>query len=99
MEKWKDIKGYEGLYQVSNLGRIKSFQKEPEGRIMHVSWGNWADYHVVLSKNGRQRGFSVHRLVAQAFVPNPHPRKFTIVYARDGDRTNCRADNLYWGSK
>ena len=83
-EVWKDIKDYEGLYQVSNLGRIKSLS-----RFHYTGWGKNKGYikkekilkprydkkgyqMVVLYKNGIGKNFKVHRLVAEAFIPNPN---------------------------
>ena len=79
-EIWKDIKGYEGLYQVSNLGRVKSLKflsnvhKKYYDREKILKTGkDIRGYDVViLCRNGVQKGFKVHRLVAEAFIPNPN---------------------------
>ena len=73
-EIWKDIEGYEGLYQVSNLGRVKSLNYHSTGKE------NYLTPHIVgrgylrvgLSKNNKKTRFLVHRLVACAFIPNPN---------------------------
>lgn len=82
MEEWKDIEGYEGLYQVSNEGRVKSLYREiayKDGRkkiirerILHNFLSDLGYYHVMLSKNGVPRRYKVHRLVAKAFIANPN---------------------------
>lgn len=71
-EIWKDIKGYEGLYQVSNLGRVKSLNYLRTGKeqILKLNLEKWGYYTVKLS-NGTPKWFKVHRLVAQSFIPNP----------------------------
>lgn len=74
-EIWKDVVGYEGLYQVSNLGRIKRDKlKKPE--LINKGY-----YRVSLSKDGTVRRYFVHRLVAEAFIPNPE--KYPIVNHKD----------------
>ena len=97
-EVWRDIVGYEGLYQVSNLGRVKSLPKyhykyekilsltvnKRDGRIS-----------VMLSKSPTERKrFSVHRLVAIAFLDNPH--NYPEINHRDENPQNNRVNNLEW---
>lgn len=103
MEIWKDIKNYEGYYQVSNHGRIRSVDR----KILYKS-GNWAnhkgrvkkistktEYRVaLLSKNNKQRLFKISRLVAQAFVDNPY--SYNVVNHKDGNKHNDCVDNLEW---
>jgi len=94
-EIWEDIKGYEGLYQVSNLGRVRN----GKGKI-HKSFLAYTGYeHVVLydhknhsGKNGKHH--LVHRLVAEAFVPNPDG--LPVVNHIDENRANNVASNLEW---
>lgn len=102
-EIWKDIVGYEGLYQVSNLGRVRSLdryvlhkqsvRKLHKGCIMNPY--RITGYPAVhLSKDGQKKGFLVHRLVATAFIPNPN--NLPEVNHKDESRTNNIVDNLEW---
>lgn len=68
MEIWKDIKDFEGLYQVSNFGRVRSFYKGC--RILSPGETRRGYLRVCLCKNGKRKSFLVHRLVAEAFLPN-----------------------------
>lgn len=72
-EEWKDIKGFEGLYQVSNYGRVKSLPKykKPKNRIMKPYKTIDGRYQITLHKNAKNKKLFVHRLVAGAFIPNP----------------------------
>ena len=100
MELWKDIPDYEGIYQISNLGNVKRlpiilhnrFYKEKLLTICHNS-GTGYDF-VCLRKNDRDKNFSVHRLVAQAFIPNPH--NYSDVNHIDGNKQNNSVENLEW---
>lgn len=101
-EIWKDIKGYEGLYQVSNLGNIKSFEfRNNRGifkreKILYKSTRS-GYYTVNLCKNTIRKSKQVHRLVAEAFIPNPLNKK--IVNHIDFDRKNNKVENLEWCSQ
>ena len=101
-EVWKDIKGYEGLYQISNLGNVKSVNrivsrgtnfKPVRERILKT--GNKDRYrYVMLSKYGKSKTGWVHRLVAQAFIPNPD--NLPCVNHKDENPSNNVVDNLEW---
>ena len=91
-EIWKDIPGYEGLYQVSNLGNVKSlFRYRRKLSIQTQPNGYKA---VVLYKNGNKKFKLVHRLVAEAFIPNPY--KKPAVNHLDENRGNNVVSNLEW---
>lgn len=92
-EIWKDIKGYEGLYQVSNYGRVKSFKHNKEKLRKEVK-DNMGYLIVNLSKNGNKKIYKIHRLVAEAFLQNPN--NYPQVNHKDENKINNRADNLEW---
>lgn len=96
MEQWKDIVGYEGKYQVSNLGNVRSLNYRKSGTIKEMKQRiNNRGYSLVgLVKNRKQKYYSVHRLVAQAFITNPDNK--SEVNHIDGNKTNNHADNLEW---
>lgn len=95
-ELWKPVVGYEGLYEVSNLGRVKSLpRKGTKGGVLTPSYSNSKHYaHIPLTKNGKLRTTSLHRVVALAFIPNPENKP--QVNHINGDKTNNRTDNLEW---
>jgi hypothetical protein len=100
MEIWKEIKGYEGLYQVSNYGRIKSLSHiNYLGRLRQecILGSRLSDrgYHTaVLYNNGKPKSFRVHQLVAKAFIDNPFNKPH--VNHLDGIKSNNFIDNLEW---
>ena len=89
-EIWKDVVGYEGLYLVSNLGSIK----RADGKLVSQYFSNCNYAKVVLKKNQNYKQYSVHRLVAQAFIPNPENKPH--INHKDAIRFNNRVDNLEW---
>jgi hypothetical protein len=99
-EIWKDIKGYEGLYQISNLGRIKSLDKKDsigrkiKGKLMRNIVRKDGYFGIILSKDGKAKDFLIHRLVAQAFVLNKD--NYKEVNHKDECKQNNNATNLEW---
>lgn len=93
MEIFKDIKGYEGLYQVSNMGNVKSLNKR-KGRILKPQKDSDGYLQVNLYKQGKLKHHKIHRLVAQAFIDNPN--NYEEVNHRDEDKTNNNVTNLEW---
>ena len=95
-EIWKDIEGYEGLYQISTLGRVRSLRKFDELNNIFVMKPNASNryYKISLSKNGKTKYFFVHRLVAQAFIPNPD--NLSLVNHKDCNKLNNCVSNLEW---
>lgn len=92
-EIWKDILGYEGLYQVSNFGRVKSLKFGKE-RILKLTKDKDGYLIVNLYKNNKSKTFKVHRLVAEAFIPNPD--NLPQVNHKDEDKSNNILSNLEW---
>lgn len=96
MENWKDVTGYEGLYQVSDQGNVRSLNwRGSKGtKNLWLKPHNKGYLQVELAKNGVRKTFTVHRLVANAFVPNPD--KLPVINHIDEDKQNNRAENLEW---
>lgn len=96
IEEWKDIEGYEGLYQVSNLGRVKRSKGKymKSERILRLFINTPGYLQVMLCKNNKCKKFTVHRLVAEAFIPN-HENKPQVNHI-DEDKTNNMVSNLEW---
>lgn len=92
-EIWRDVAGFEGLYQVSNLGRVKSLKFGKE-RILKPGTYNYGRKFVILCKNRDKLHKLVHRLVAQAFIPNPD-KKPEVDHIDTNTSNNC-VDNLRW---
>ena len=92
-EIWKDIEGYEGLYQVSNFGRVRSL-KNGKVRILKPLTNKNGYLRVQLYKNNSLKTIFIHRLVAMAFIPNPN--NLPMVNHKDEDKTNNIVSNLEW---
>ena len=90
-EIWKDIKGFEGLYQVSNLGRVKSLRRNI---ILRQGITRKGYESVLLCTNSIHKGYYIHRLVAHAFIPNPD--NLPQVNHKDENKTNNCVGNLEW---
>lgn len=104
-EIWKDVVGYEGYYQVSNLGNVRSIDRYVKGNGLtaekqlkkgkmlkqFLKQGAWS---VTLRKEGTYKFRYTYRLVAEAFIPNPN--NLPLINHIDEDRTNPRVDNLEW---
>lgn len=104
-EIWKDIKGYEGIYQVSNFGRVRSLDRtvadkrgrtlKIKGKILSPSVSPKGGYlGIALCKNGKSHSMKVHRLVAEAFIPNDN--NLPCINHKDEDTSNNKASNLEW---
>ena len=93
---WKDIPGYEGVYQVSNTGKVRSLNYRGTGKtkILKQSTSKHGYKKVVLYKNKKGKTYLVHRLIAQTFIPNPN--NWPQVNHKDENKTNNVAWNLEW---
>lgn len=108
VEIWKDIPGYEGYYQVSNTGKVKSLERisvrnngksedvkcHLRERMLNIQTQAQGYSQVVLSKNGSRKTFRLHALVAKLFVENPFKKKY--INHIDGNKKNNKASNLEW---
>ena len=94
IEIWKDIEGFEGLYQVSSLGNIKSFKQNKNGKILkkQITYDGYA--FVGLVKNKISKNYKIHRLVAQSFIDNPD--NLLEINHKDKNKLNNCIDNLEW---
>lgn len=94
MEEWKDIIGYEGMYQISSEGRVRSFYHNKWNILsLHIA-GKTNHLKIGLYKDKCRKHFFVHRLVAIAFIPNPN--NYTEVNHKDENPLNNNVNNLEW---
>jgi hypothetical protein len=93
---WKDISGYEGLYQVSNTGKVRSLNYRHTGKtkVMKPSTNKLGYKCVNLCKDGKRKIYFIHRLVALAFIPNPN--NYPIINHKDENPSNNAVWNLEW---
>lgn len=107
MENWKDVKGYEGFYQVSDLGNVRSlardvyrqngtFHHHVEEKILVPGINRYCYQYVNLCKNGKRKVMTIHRLVAMAFLPNPENKP--MINHKDEVKNNNSVENLEWCS-
>ena len=108
MEEWRDIPGYEGLYQVSNLGRIRSLIDKKydlnekvvkiinREKMLKQNLTKKGYCNVKLYKNGKGETYKIHRLVAETFIPNPENKP--QVNHIDGNKQNNCVSNLEWNT-
>ena len=106
IEEWRDVVGFEGLYQVSNLGRVKGLDRLVDtninnvnrrihkGKLLKPQFNNKGYKRVNLCKNGNKNFAFVHRLVAEAFIPNPN--NYPVVNHKDENPKNNCVENLEW---
>lgn len=104
MEEWKQIKGYEGFYEISNLGRVKSVIRKPirsrnrpsTKKENILKWRLNSDGYpvVTLVVNRVYKQFLVHRLIAEHFIVNTN--NYKVVNHKDGNKENCSISNLEW---
>lgn len=104
-ESWEDIEGYEGFYQVSNLGRVRSVDREVmrkghvarlKGRILNIAINRDGYGLVLLTKNSERKRFSVHSIVAKTFITNPDPTNFIQVNHKNENKLDNTPNNLEW---
>ena len=93
-EQWKDIFGYDGAYQVSDLGRVRS-HKSGEWKVLKPRKNNWNYLRDALCKDGKPKNIPVHRLVASAFIPNDNIFN-TEINHRNEIKSDNRVSNLEW---
>lgn len=99
-EVWKDIVGYEGLYKVSDKGNIYSVERISSqgnkwgGITLKPRYDKHGYFRVTLYKNGKQKTRFIHRLVAEAFIPNPNG--YSEINHRDENKINNYVENLEW---
>lgn len=95
VELWRDVNGYEGKYMVSNLGRVKAINYKRRGieKVLSPVPNTYGYYQVYLYNNGKRKTYTVHRLVAEAFIPNPGDLPSIN---HKSSKTDNSVDNLEW---
>ena len=105
-EEWRPVVGYEGLYEVSNMGRVKSVERTAwcgngyrtvHERILRTRKNRYGYVIVNLYQEGKMKTCCIHRLVAESFIPNPD--NLPDINHKDEDKTNNNVDNLEWCSR
>src|SRR5690625_7858572 len=103
LENWKPVVGYEGIYEVSSLGRVRSKDRkvwngrvyyDKKGRILKQSKTTTGYWKVELYKNRKKKSKKVHRLVAKSFIPRVKGKE--LINHKDGDPLNNKVSNLEW---
>ena len=107
VEEWRDVVGYEGIYEISNTGILKSCERKVnvahrgftgfrviKEKVMKTTFNDSGYEEIKLCKNNKYTQVFIHRLVAQAFIPNPNNLPF-VNHKDENPRNNC-ADNLEW---
>jgi hypothetical protein len=106
MEKWKNIEGYEGIYQISDLGRVRSLDRvikncktfsQKKGMLLKPYVHNSGYLRAGLSKEGKMNYYMIHRLVANAFLGKPEDASLVVMHMND-IKTDNRLENLKWGT-
>ncbi len=106
MEVWKDVIGYEGLYLVSDSGTVKRAPGiiQAKNRMLSIPGGNLKPldngkgyFRVKLTKENSERRIMLHRIIADAFIPNP--KNLPFINHKDGNKKNNSIDNLEWCSR
>ena len=95
-EIWKPVVGYEGMYEVSSYGRVKSFKPRSNGKILKGKIDKGGYLLVILCKDKKQTTYKVHRLVAEHFIPNPQNKP--CIDHINTVRTDNRVENLRWAT-
>ena len=93
-EIWKDIEGYEGLYQISSNAEVRKIKPNGEYKILKSSIGGSGYPRVSLRNDKKSKMMLLHRLLAKAFIPNPN--NLPCINHKDENPLNCSLQNLEW---